>query len=179
MTIALTTIKPENLIAKHSSGAIASFTTVKDMGGGQWSYTLKRDWVSSDTGIWEIWSTDTHKVLDENGNGIEARKITEIQVDIVQTAQYVIVVPWEALTTIAELKQADEKRLVSVVKNHHPTDAETDGSWGIWKSQIVKNQDVEVNFFLWIGGQYSYKLIPQDIVLKWEDIATYDPARKT
>ncbi|MGL4621143.1 MAG: hypothetical protein ACRCZS_19120 [Chroococcidiopsis sp.] len=81
---------------------------------------------------------------------------------------------------IARLEQADSQRLVVVTKDHYPTDAEIDGTWGLWESQVRDGLNVKINFFLWIkSGNYAHKLFEEDSVLPLEAIAKYDPARQT
>lgn len=83
-------------------------------------------------------------------------------------------------SAIASLEAADKKRLVNVVRDHRPSDAEIDGSWGLWQSQVPEPPNVRINFFLWIQeGNYAQQLLSEDTVVPWEAIAKYDPVRKT
>jgi hypothetical protein len=81
---------------------------------------------------------------------------------------------------ITALNDSVDKRLVTVVRDHKPTDAEIDGSWGIWQSQIPDTPNVKINFFLWIEeGNYAQQLLAEDTVIPWEAIAKFDTTRQT
>jgi hypothetical protein len=81
---------------------------------------------------------------------------------------------------VKALQDADQVRLVAVVRDHKPTDAEIDGSWGLWQSQVADPPNAKINFFLWVReGNYAQQLLVEDSVVPWEALAKFDATRQT
>jgi hypothetical protein len=96
MTIATATIQPNNIYARHSSGAIVIPQSVKAV-GENYQYVLERNWQPTDSGIWELFLDSAHAILDDAGNAIPAQKIGEITVSIVGVSQYLVVLNLDGL----------------------------------------------------------------------------------
>jgi hypothetical protein len=123
MSVASSTIRKENLIVKHSSGATVIPTQVKDLGNGNYQYTISRDWnPTTDNGIWEIWTNENFRVLDDSGNPVATQKVGELSVALSGTSNLVVIVPWASL-----LNPSD-----TIISGNDPTD----GEWKHWFKRL-------------------------------------------
>jgi len=156
MPVASSTIRKENLIAKHSSGATVIPTEVKDLGNGNYQYTIARDWnPTTDNGIWEIWTNENFRVLDDSGNPVATQKVGELSVALAGTSNLVIIVPWATLNN----------KPTSVIRSALPPDFTKE--WEIW-NQVTDDfvaKTIEVCLFTRMYGDVAVPMVCRTLPL--------------